>query len=67
MDAKVGTHRTGVENAMGHFGMGTRLYKWERILMQQVDLKSALNSKDFFLNSLFINSLFKSANTVLGN
>ena len=27
--------------------MNIRLYKLERILMQQVDLKSALNSKDF--------------------
>ncbi len=37
------------------------LYKFERILMQQVDLQSALNLKDFH-EILFFNS----AKTVLG-
>ncbi len=46
--------------------MYIRLYKLERILIQ-VDLKSALNSKDFLQNSFIYNILFISANTVLGN
>ena len=42
------------------------LYKLERILMQQIDLKSALNSKEILEKDFIIKS-FKNANTVLGN
>ncbi len=32
MYAKIGTDRTGMENAMGHFGIGTRNENVERLL-----------------------------------
>ncbi len=45
-----------------------RLYKLERILIQRVEFKSAINFNDFFYKIYFLlNSLSNSANTVLAN
>ena len=37
------------QNSMANEVIEIRLFKLERILIQQVDLKSALNSKDIFI------------------
>ena len=42
-----------------------KIYKLKRILMLEVDLKSASNFKDFFYKIRFLyNSLSKSGNTI---
>ena len=46
-------------------GLNIKIYKLERILMLEVDLKSASNFRDFFYKIRFLyDSLSKSGNTI---